>query len=110
MKDCPAFLAAGEAVEMTWRVGPLPLRWRARIVLWDAPHVFVEIQEEGPYASWWHEHHFRADGETTVLEDRIYYALPFGTAGALAHALAVRRALARTFAFRAQAIALRFGS
>jgi ligand-binding SRPBCC domain-containing protein len=64
---------------------------------------------QGPYRSWWHEHVFRADGRSTVMEDHVYYALGFGWVGRLVHRLFVASALRRIFAYRGGAVRLRFG-
>ena len=69
----------------------------------------MDSQEHGPYASWYHEHHFRADGTETVMEDRVYYAPPFGLLGRLANTLFIRATLRRIFAHRSDIIRLRFG-
>lgn len=41
-------------------------------------------QHRDPYRSWWHEHHFSALGDRTLMHDRVYYAPPlrFGRAPA----------------------------
>jgi hypothetical protein len=44
------------------------------------------------------------------MEDRVYYALPLGWLGRLAHALFVSRTLRAIFGFRGHAVRLRFGS
>jgi hypothetical protein len=103
-------LGAGSRIDYQIRLGPLPLRWRTRIEAWEAGQRFVDTQERGPYRAWWHEHRLRADGERTVMEDRVLYALPLGPLGWLAHRLFVARALRAIFAFRADAIRLRFGA
>lgn len=105
----PGPLGAGSRIDYQIRLGPLRLRWRTRIEAWEPERRFVDTQERGPYRAWWHEHRLRADGERTVMEDRVLFALPLGPLGWLAHRLAVARALREIFAFRADAIRLRFG-
>jgi hypothetical protein len=43
------------------------------------------------------------------MEDRVLYAVPFGWLGRLVHRWIVAPMLGRIFAFRRQAIGLRFG-
>ena len=106
--SAPGELSRQTRIEYKLRVGPLPLRWRTLIEAWEPQRLFVDSQEQGPYRCWWHEHHFQADGATTLMEDRVYFALPFGIAGAAAAHLFVMPALRRIFRFRAQAVELRF--
>jgi hypothetical protein len=61
---------------------------------------FDDVQTEGPFASWRHEHRFLDEDEgRSMLEDRLRYRLPFGPVGALCDG-AVERRLAEVFAFR----------
>ena len=91
------------------RVGPVPVRWRTRITVWDPPHRFVDVQDAGPYRGWWHEHTFRADGARTVMNDRVLYAPPFGPIGRIANLVFVRSTLREIFTYRRDVIGLRFG-
>ena len=99
----------GAHIDYRIRVGALPLRWRTTIERFRPASLFIDSQERGPYRSWWHEHRFRADGRQTVMEDRVYYALPFGWLGRVAHRFFVSRTLRAIFGFRGHAVRLRFG-
>lgn len=61
---------------------------------------FVDEQRIGPYSLWHHEHHFQKQEEGILMTDRVYYRLPFGILGKIAHALFVRRQLLKIFLFR----------
>ena len=100
-----------EGTEINYRIGlgPLPLRWKTEIRSWQPPGLFVDTQEKGPYALWWHEHHLQADGESTVMLDRVYYSPPLGILGRLAHGVLVARTLRAIFGYRQEAIARLFG-
>ena len=50
-----------------------------------------------------HTHRFREEGDETVIEDHVRYALPFGALGRVAHPL-VRRQLRRIFEYRQVAV------
>lgn len=61
---------------------------------------FVDEQRFGPYKIWHHEHHFQKQGEGILMRDRVYYRLPFGILGKIAHTLFVRKQLLKIFLFR----------
>jgi ligand-binding SRPBCC domain-containing protein len=98
----------GARIDYRVRVGGIPLRWRTRIAAWEPTRRFVDVQERGPYRTWWHEHTFRPDGDRTVMEDRVYYAPPFGPLGRLANRLFIVPQLRRIFAYRGEVIRWRF--
>lgn len=104
----PLTMGANTLLEYRLRLHGVPLRWRTRIETWEPPHRFVDFQEKGPYSLWEHTHLFEADGEgTTVIHDRVRYALPLGPLGSLAHRLFVRVDLERIFDYRRNAVAER---
>ena len=107
--EAPLAMHAGLRIAYRLRVGPVPLTWRTRIAHWEPPYAFVDAQEQGPYRSWWHEHHFQSHQGGTQMEDRVFYAPPLGPLGRLAHHLTIRRQLERIFLHRRSAITLRFG-
>lgn len=88
----------GARVVLRMHAGPLSLRWVAEHEGYTEGREFRDVQVEGPFRDWEHTHRMepRADG-TSVLEDRVEYALPF--AARLAGG-AMRRRLERTFAYR----------
>ena len=68
--------------------------WLTEITKWDPPHEFVDVQLRGPYRQWIHTHTFRPDGDGTLMDDTVDYALPlqpFGEIAAPLVALQVRR-------------------
>lgn len=102
--------AEDTTIEYDLRVGPVPITWRSRIVKWMPGRGFVDLQERGPYSSWWHEHSFRAVGSSTLMEDRVFYAPPLGLLGRIINRLFIVPSLRRIFQYRADAIRLRFGA
>jgi ligand-binding SRPBCC domain-containing protein len=105
----PIAMAAGALIEYKLHLHRIPISWRTRIETWEPPRRFVDAQLRGPYILWHHTHTFREDSPgTTILDDRVRYALPFGPLGEIAHALFVRRDLERIFDFRRDAVAAAF--
>lgn len=97
---------------ITYKVKPLPgipLFWLTEITHVAKPHFFVDEQRRGPYALWHHEHHFKPVAGGVEMTDLVHYALPFGIAGRLAHALFVKAQLHSIFTYRFQKIETLFG-
>jgi ligand-binding SRPBCC domain-containing protein len=104
----PIAMRADARVEYELRLAGIPFAWRTRVATWDPPHGFLDVQERGPYALWEHGHRFAPCGDGVLMTDRVRYALPLGPLGALAHAVAVRAALAAIFDFRFRAVRAAF--
>jgi hypothetical protein len=103
-------IVQGARIDYKVRVGPVPVRWRTRITRWEPGRRFVDLQEAGPYHLWWHEHSFHADGDRTVMEDRVYYSPPLGILGRLANRFFIAPTLKKIFRYRGDVIRLRFGA
>jgi uncharacterized protein (TIGR01777 family) len=107
----PAPMMSEQAtVECRARVGLLPIRWRSRIVDWDPPRSFSDTQDPSPYRVWRHEHAFVLQGGVTTIEDRVYYAPPFGALASVLNRVFVARSLRALFRFRSDVLGLRFGN
>ncbi len=92
----PAAIESGAVVVIEARVLGVPVRWVSRIEGWSEEG-FVDVQVEGPFARWRHEHLF-GDG---VLLDRVDYEVPAAVLGGrLVDLLFVRGELRRMFAHR----------
>lgn len=105
----PVAMQPGTVIDYRIGLGAVPMSWRTVIESWEPGVCFVDAQHRGPYRAWWHEHHFEAAGERTVMRDRVYYAPPLGILGRLAHRLFIGRMLRQIFDYRSTAIRLRFG-
>lgn len=72
MHDAPVELSEGSSMEFTFWVGPLPLRWRARMTQ-VGPGGFVDTVERGPFERWVHEHSFvEIDASRTEVFDSLH--------------------------------------
>ena len=106
----PPAMAVGAQLVHAIRVGPVPLTWRGRVVAYAAGQYFVDVQDSGPYAVWWHLHRFEALGPgRTRVHDEVRYAAPLGPIGRLAGPIFVEPKLREIFLFRRRAISRRFG-
>jgi ligand-binding SRPBCC domain-containing protein len=70
-------------VEFTLWFGPLPVRWHARHAPGPNATSFVDYQESGPMAYWYHEHIITDVPGGVELRDRLRIAHPPGLAGVL---------------------------
>lgn len=83
------------------RVGPGPASFTWKLVHEASPDGFTDVQEQGPFASWRHQHRFLPDGQAgSILEDRLTYTLPFGGTGQLIAGERVVREMNELFRFR----------
>ena len=106
----PVEMRVGTRIDYSLSLFGIPVRWRTRIAEWQAGMRFIDVQEYGPYRYWRHTHTFEGFGRSTLVSDLVEYVLPFGPAGALAHALFVQRLLRRIFDFRRDAIQAQFAA
>lgn len=94
-------LADGHRVALEVAVGPLSRRWVAEIRDVVAGRGFSDVQLEGPFRAWRHDHSFEPLGDDRcVLTDEIEYELPGGRLGEVAAGAAIERKLDRLFTFR----------
>lgn len=77
----PDVLEAGTEVRLSVRpfgVGSRR-RWVSHITRReraDGTAVFEDVMDDGPFPTWRHSHQFYADGDGTLLRDRVEYELP----------------------------------
>lgn len=92
------------------KLGPIPLKWKTRIIEWSPDNSFIDLQESGPYKLWVHRHQMKqlAPG-WTEMQDVVHYSLPFGLLGKFAHNFIIKKILKRIFSYRNEIIKLRFG-
>jgi len=92
----------GDRSVLRMRLAPLVWkRWVAVHRDHRENHGFSDVQEEGPFASFEHEHRFEETPEGgSVLVDRIHYRAPLGRIGALLGGGKICRDLERAFTYR----------
>jgi len=100
-----ATLQVGTRVVFQIVMGPLRKTWIAEHVEYDPPHLFTDVQREGPFAYWRHQHRFTAtDRGTTLMRDEVEYALPLGLVGEIFGGAFTRAKLRRMFEYRHQVV------
>jgi ligand-binding SRPBCC domain-containing protein len=87
----------------------IKMKWTTEITGVDAPHMFTDRQERGPYSLWEHTHTFVPAPGGTLMTDQIKYALPLGILGSIMHGIVVEKKLKNIFDFRAKKLAQLFG-
>lgn len=94
-------LEPGSRVRLSLRAGPLRLGWEAVHGPLEPGRFFTDEQVRGPFRRWVHTHRFVPRGDfACLLEDEVDWRLPVPPLGPLLAGRAVRRELARLFAFR----------
>ncbi len=98
-------LDVGAELELsTPLVGPVRGRVLTRHTWHERPLGFTDVQQEGPFAKWEHQHRFHAetrDGiDGTRMVDRIEWVAPLGPAGKAAEPFVIQPRLNTMFAWR----------
>ncbi|MEO8594649.1 MAG: SRPBCC family protein [Candidatus Solibacter sp.] len=104
----PIEMKTGTLLDYRLKWHGFPIAWRTKIVTWNPPRGFTDIQLRGPYRLWHHTHSFAAQEGGTRMVDLVNYELPLGFLGLVAHDLGVRRDLEGVFDYRARLIEERF--
>lgn len=79
----------GAEFDFTIQLYGMTMEWRSKIIDYQHPEQFTDVQLVGPYHSWEHLHTFEDASEGTLMQDTVTYELPFGLLGSIVHALAV---------------------
>ncbi len=106
--ECSVPARAGEEFRLRVIQFGLPLEW---VGFWEeaVPDArLVDGARKSPFRHWRHNHLFRAEGEGTVMTDRVEYALPFGVLGRLIDVTVMRVVFAVMFRARHKATAAYF--
>jgi len=93
----------GATVSLRTKIGPVWVRWDVEHRDYVKGVQFRDVQINGPFAEWEHEHRFdAADGvdHACLLTDSISYRLPFGVLGRIFGEAFARSELTRLFLYR----------
>jgi ligand-binding SRPBCC domain-containing protein len=72
----------GARVIVRAKLGPFPVEWVAEHTEYEPGRLFADRQVRGPFAYWYHRHHFLDDGRGgTILRDEVDYRPPRGRLG-----------------------------
>jgi ligand-binding SRPBCC domain-containing protein len=89
------FVTAGDRVRWEgWQLG-LPQYHVSLICNFERDRCFQDRMIAGRFRHFEHDHHFRAEGAETVLDDEIRFSLPWGPLGWLAGRLVLYRHIER---------------
>ena len=79
--------------QVTWRANHFGIPWRmtSKISDYERPTRFVDEQQSGPFASWYHEHRFEEHDGVTTMTDLVDYRSPAGPIGTLADRVVLER-------------------
>lgn len=90
--------------EVTWRARHLGVTQTlcARITKLERPNYFQDVMVSGAFAWMRHDHHFKEDGEHTVIEDIFEYQAPFGILGRFVEWLFLTKYMTRFLKLRNQ--------
>ena len=100
----PIAMRAGALIEYRLSLFGAPFGWQTEIEVYEPTRRFVDRQLRGPYRVWRHTHEFEDVAGGTRMADHVEYELPLGPLGDIAHALFVKRTVAKIFDYRAEVI------
>lgn len=106
----PIEMKQGALIEYQIKLFGIKMRWLTEITKWEPNRRFSDVQREGPYLLWDHEHRFRKVGNSTLMVDTVRYAVPGGILEPMVHRLFVRNRIQEIFAYRERAITELFTS
>ena len=87
----------------------VPMAWMSEVCHCDKPQRFVYQQRVGPFNFWSHEVKLTACPEGVVLEDIVFYTMPFSWLGQALHALLIGKKLQQIFDTRRDYLQAQWG-
>ena len=111
LSKLPVEMKPGALLDYAIRVHGIPLKWRSEITVWEPPYRFADLQLNGPYAVWHHQHRFEARHGGTLVTDDVEYAIPFSwmPGAQLVERFLVAPDVEKIFAHRRGALLRHFG-
>jgi ligand-binding SRPBCC domain-containing protein len=86
----------------------IPMAWLSEISHCDEPHRFVYEQRIGPFKFWSHEVCLTEQDKGVVLEDIVFYVMPFSWLGQLLNKVLIARKLEAIFDVRRDYLSARW--
>ncbi|MCK9605131.1 MAG: SRPBCC family protein [Methylomonas sp.] len=86
-----------------------PMPWLSEISHCNEPHRFVYQQAVGPFKFWSHEVCLTEEQGHVVMEDLVFYAMPWGWLGQVMHRLLIGGKLQRIFDTRQNYLQAKWG-
>jgi ligand-binding SRPBCC domain-containing protein len=83
--------------------------WLSEVTVCETPQRFIYQQRVGPFAFWSHEVRLSESADGTLLEDIVFYRMPFGALGVLLHRLLIAGKLQQIFDTRRDYLQQRWG-
>jgi len=87
----------------------IPMTWLSEVSHCDEPRRFVYRQGVGPFKLWSHEVGLTETEEGILLEDIVFYVMPWGWLGQCLHALLIGNKLNRIFDTRRDYLQAKWG-
>lgn len=106
----PLPIEEGTVIQYKLKLLGFTLGWVSKIIDFNPPAEFKDIQLKGPYSYWRHTHTFEIEGSGTRIKDRVEYAVPGGPLEPLIHYFLVKNQLKKIFDYRTRKIKEIFGS
>ena len=106
----PAKIYAGLMISYRMKaVWGLPMGWLSEISHCEEPHRFVYQQAVGPFKFWSHEVCLTQQDQSIIMEDIVFYAMPWGLLGQCLHALLIGDKLQQIFDTRQNYLQAKWG-
>lgn len=100
----------GTQIDYKLRFRGVPMKWKSQISNFENERSFTDIQLNGPYSKWEHQHDFIPLGNGTLIRDHVVYKLPLGLLGLLTAGFFVSRDVNNIFKYRTKVIEENFQS
>lgn len=78
----------------------IKMNWQTEITQVNYLENFTDFQKKGPYKLWNHFHEFIPNDKGVLIKDTVYYELPMGFLGEIAHKIIVKNKLEQIFDYR----------
>ena len=90
-------------------VGGLPMAWLSEVSHCQTHQYFIYQQREGPFKFWSHEVRLTPAAEGVIIEDMVFYTMPWLIIGEWLHSLLIGKRLQQIFDTRSRYLEQRWG-